>query len=165
PLDRDLMPLRLGQQRQLEHPPPGGRRDLLQEAFELHEQTYGRRRIEQRADVAEDPGDAAVLLLRHQQLEVESQDRFFRRHREQRRRLQSRQLLALQERDLRERHLEQRRVRERALRPELLDQLLERQILVGKRPQARLAAAGQQDQKARISRQVRRQHQRVDEES
>ena len=62
-------------------------------------------------------------------------------------------------------HLEDGRVRKGALRMDLLQDALERQVLVRVRLQRRLAHAAQQLAEGRVARQVRAQGQRVQEEA
>ncbi len=64
-----------------------------------------------------------------------------------------------------ERRLEQGRLAQGALRLHLLHQLLERQVLVGERLQRRPPGAGQGLAEGRVLRQVRAQHEVVDEEA
>src|SRR4028119_2595 len=64
-----------------------------------------------------------------------------------------------------EHHLEQRRIAEAALRPDLLDELLERQILMTVSLQRYVPQARQELEKIRIFRKVASQDQSVDEKS
>src|SRR6185295_4024467 len=162
PFDQDLVSIAGRQRRQLRQATLRLRHRTRQQAHEAIRQPHDRRRIEQVPVVFEPPREPP-LPLRQRAADLE-----FRRLRRdpgdrqpKARKLQPTRRCVLQS----EQNLHQRRTAQITLRRQILHQTLERQLLVTIGRQRRLPDAHQQLRERRISRQVRPQDQRVDEQA
>jgi hypothetical protein len=161
PLPEELMPLRPGEQRQLEggHPRRGDRRG--EQILEMPGQAVDGRTVEQIGGVLDRTEQPAVALLESER-EIELRRRSGSAHRAQA------QILDLQSLDRsvlqNQRHLEQGCVREASFRRELLDELFERHLLMCMGGQRGLADPAEQLGERGRTCKVAAQHQGADEE-
>ena len=160
PLD-ELLAFGRRQQREAADRPLGIRHGRPEQAFELAAQAGDRRGVEEVAVVLEDPGEPRRTLA-HGEGEIELGHPGVQLHRSQ---LESGQRQRLEGRVLeRQEDLEERRVRQAALRSERLDELLERQLLMGIGGQGVPSHPAEEVGERRFARQVGAESESVDEE-
>ncbi len=157
-----LAPLEIHRQRQLRKPPRGVGRRRAEQRREVPAQTLHLQRFEERRVVVEEQLERAAALagvdgqvdLGRERRQVEDLDPHPRQigH-------------CLGDVEQVEQHLEERRAVEVALQPEVLQQPLERQVLVRVRAQARLADPGDDLPEARVPGEVGADRQRVEEDA
>ena len=165
PLHQHLIPLGGGEERQLPHPPFRRRHRGGDEPLQVPREALDGGAVEQLR--REGQGAAQALVpLRHREPEVELRGQLGRLERPGLEPLrQDERRAALLRVVLEDQHdLEERCMGQAALRLELLDQLLERHVLVQVRRQGRFPGAGQQLPERGLARQVGTEHEGVDEE-
>ncbi len=163
---QELLLLRPVQQREVRQGAPWIFHRPRQKAREMTAEPLDRRALEQVPAVLEHSGEAALRLrpILHQgarQLELRRPRRHLSRGERQPRQHERSRRRVLQ----REEHLHQRRTTQVPLRRDQVDQALERHLLVGVGRQRRLPHPREERHEVRRPREIRAQHQRVDEEA
>ena len=162
PLDQRLISLRVGQQRQLREPPVRIGDDALQKSPEMTEEASDRPRLEQ-VDVVLGGQLQPIGFVPEVQHQIKPGRASIDRHRFH---LQSGEARHGRRGVLQgEHHLEECRMAETSLRLELLDQPLERQILMGVRVEGRLADSAKQLPEGGIPREIGSERQSIHEEA
>ena len=163
PGDEHLVLLGLAQHPHLPDGPLAIGQQPIQQPLEVPAQPLDGRLVEQPPLVTERPSQAPAAVFPQRQGQVELRRLRLRRHPPQ---PQPPQPQLLPRRVLpHQHHLEQRRPTQLPLRLQLLDQLLERHLLMRVGSQRHLPHPPQHLDEARLAAQPRPQHQRVDEEA
>ena len=159
----ELPPLALGEEGQLRNPAPGFSQGPDEKSREPSQEPLRRPSLEEVRAVGESPGQVPLAARQEGQAQVEllrpaAEGRGLGGEAGERQPGQGRVLE-------RQHDLEERRVGEAPRRRQRLDQLFERQILVGVGSEGRLPQLTEEDREGRVGGQVRGQDEGVDEEA